>query len=138
MAEIGGRNGGGCPEQLELDDWQHQDVSAYVLSCLKELNDCYPEPLDLSRVAASPDTLELGWKFLERLRSYGLVGVRSGRFYLTRQGRAGFLLSAGRYRLVANCLSGGAEIVPSHKYHEVLLDLLRAFFERRKGYAPVC
>ena len=138
VAGNGGQNAGECPEGPELPDWQHQDVSAYVLSCLKELNENYPEPTELSGVLASPDTLELGLKFMEQLQTYGVLGARGGRFYLTRQGRAGFLLSAGRYRLVAGCLRGGSEAVPSHKYHEVLLDLLRAYFERRKGYAPVC
>lgn len=114
---------------------ERRQVSEHVLSCVKRLNEAFPDPVDLTRVSSTVPTALID-KVLATLSEQELTSGPAERTQLTLAGyRALKAAAAADYKL-AQWLSDGQNAVSAEDPHALMLELLRAHFHARRSAGP--
>ena len=98
-----------------------EDVSEFVLACIKQLNDCYPQPVDTQAFIDASDLGPAVQRALDLFRTSGLIAGPQTETILTVRGQRSIHLATKAEPKVAQFFSGDLHGDPS----SVLLSLWR-------------
>ncbi len=105
------------------------DVSSFVLACIKQLNDCYPRPLDTALLAQKFDVSPTGERVLGLFRESGFIAGSETHSILTLRGQRSIRLASNAEGKVAQFFSGNAADDPN----DVLIALWRTHYYAWEG-----